>query len=168
MVARLRRKSNAAAKRGNFGTSPDGLFNDIWLSNTVRMVRVDKLKPASANDEIYKVIYPDDPTIVALRRDIAKNGVQEALIVSRDGVICSGHRRHIACLSEGITHVPFRRSSIKSTDPRFPAYLVFWNQQRVKTTPEIIREQVIRTSPEDAHNMLLIPRPEITSAFWAE
>jgi hypothetical protein len=131
----------------------------ICVSNTIEMVPLDRLKPAVINNTIYKPVDLGDPSIVALGADIAgKEQLLEPIVATLDDVIVSGHRRHAGARVAGFVTVPVRRINIFSTDPRFPHYLVSFNQQRVKTPAEHIREEVIRTSPEDAHNTLLAHR----------
>ncbi len=120
------------------------------------MVPLDRLRPATINNTIYKPVSPDDESIQKLALTIEEDGqVLESLVVTTDGVIVSGHRRHCAAGLAGVREVPVRRINIRSTDPRFEKYLVTFNQQRVKTPAEQIREEVVRTSPDDAHNALL-------------
>src|SRR5262249_30174247 len=98
--------------------------------------------------------------------EVKLRGVLEPLVVTTDGVIVSGHRRYAAAGLVGLRSVPVRRINIASTDPRFPAYLVSFNRQRVKNAGEVIREEVLRTSPENAHNQLLAHRrAESSRAF---
>ena len=133
--------------------------NPIRLSEVIEMVALDRLKPAIINDAIYKPVSLTDPSIIELGRDIAeKNQVLEALVVTPDDVIVSGHRRRGGALLAGVAEVPIRRINIHSTDPRFESYLVSYNRQRVKTAVEQIREEVVRTSPDDAYNALLMHR----------
>lgn len=152
------------------GKSKSGLvpvLDEIRLSDRIEMVQLSLLKPAKVNDVIYKPTSFDDPAIIELGRDIAEKGqVLEALAVTLDNVIVSGHRRRAGAQIAGISAVPVRRMAILSTDPRFEQMLVSFNHQRVKTIPEQVRETVIRTSPEDAHNALLMHRKiEATKAY---
>jgi hypothetical protein len=165
-----RENDTAGVEQEKNGTSPEVLetptadirpavVNDILLSNVIEWVPLARLKPARVNDRVYKPVSLDDPSIIELGRDMKEKGqVLEALVVTEDDVIVSGHRRRGGALVAGITTVPVRRINIFSTDPRFTSYLVSFNKQRVKTAAEQIREEVIRTSPEDAHNALLAHR----------
>ena len=52
---------------------------------------------------------------------ILNRGLAEPIIVSADGFILSGHRRHHACRRLGWTHVPVRRSDIwRCSERRVP------------------------------------------------
>jgi hypothetical protein len=129
-------------------TSPDGYVR----------VSLRRLIPAAVNDATYKPIDSADPATVQLAESIRRTGVVDPLVVTEDWVIVSGHRRRVACHLLGITDVLVKILPIRSTDPTFPTFLVDFNAQRVKTAAEQIREEVIRTNPEDAHNALLAHR----------
>jgi hypothetical protein len=75
---------------------------------TKQVRRLDSLKPAPENDVLYKAIAYDDPELLELARSIKERGIQEPLLVSRDGYIISGHRRRIAALIAGLDLVPVR------------------------------------------------------------
>jgi ParB-like chromosome segregation protein Spo0J len=100
----------------------------------------------------------DDPEVVALAESIRRHGLRKPLVVTRDGMILSGHRRKVACSLAGLTFVACRVEDVHSTDPAIPVLLTEDNRQRVKTAAEQVREEVIRTSPEDAQNALLAQR----------
>jgi hypothetical protein len=120
---------------------------------------LDRLRPAVINDKVYKPVDPADPAVIALGNDIReKKGLLEPIVATLDGVIVAGHRRRVGCQLAGLRRVPVRRINIRSTDPRFETCLVSFNMHRVKTPAEQIREEVVRTSPEHAHNQLLVHR----------
>ncbi len=145
-------------------SSPDDAGAPHALSDQIERISRSELRPAVLNDKVYKPVRPQDPALIDLARDIAEKGqVLEALIVTVDNVILSGHRRYCAAGLANVDVLPVRRMNIRSTDPDFGEYLVSYNRQRVKTLSEEIREEVIRTSPEDAHNPLLARR-EVESA----
>jgi hypothetical protein len=149
------RNGNRRRKRSR-DDSNIGSAQQIQVGTAVEMMAIERLKPARVNDRIYKPVDLDDPSILKLGRDMIEKGqVLEPLVVTIDNTIISGHRRRAAAEVAGFTHVPVRRINITSTDPRFESYLIAFNEQRVKTAVEQIREEVIRTSPEDAHNALL-------------
>ena len=60
----------------------------------IEKVRMSDIKPSDINKKIYQPHHED--RIVKLSNNIKKNGLMEALIVSRDGVIVSGHTRYAA------------------------------------------------------------------------
>jgi hypothetical protein len=138
-------------------TSPEGP-KGVQVGDAIERVHPRRLKPAEINNKIYRPVSQDDPTIIDLAEDIKVKGVLEALVVTPDDVLVSGHCRRAAALLAGVETVPVRRIDMLSTDPRFPDYLTSYNRQRVKTTAEQVREEVVRTSPEDAHNALLAYR----------
>jgi hypothetical protein len=69
----------------------------------VRVFELGQIFPSPENDEIYGAISQDDPEIIELARSIKAHGVQDPLIISRDGFIISGHRRWIAARLAGLT-----------------------------------------------------------------
>jgi hypothetical protein len=97
----------------------------------------------------------DDPEVIALAASIAEHGLREPIVITLDNVILSGHRRHVACQVAGLTTVPCRRDSIRSDHPQFLELLVTYNQQRVKSADERLREEVICADPEESHRRLL-------------
>jgi hypothetical protein len=118
-------------------------------------------RPARLNDEIYKPVNPDDPTIIALASSIRQQGLLEPLVLTLDRVILSGHRRFAACKLAGLRRIPVRWYDVRSTDPTFPQLLVTFNAaQREKTPAEKIREEVIQTSPDAAFVRLATARAE--------
>lgn len=120
----------------------------------IEVVAIDSIRPAYQNDSIYKPVRADDPEIVALAKNIKTNGLLEPIAVTTDNVVVSGHRRRMACIVAGLKLVPVRRLKFSSTDPRFPEMLVDYNQQRVKSPEECIREEITRTSPESSMALL--------------
>ncbi len=75
---------------------------------------IDSIIPAPENDEIYRAIAWDDPEILALARSIKERGVEEPILVSRDGYIISGHRRRIAGCRDRVTYLASRGKSCTS------------------------------------------------------
>jgi hypothetical protein len=123
------------------------------------------LQPAKLNDRIYRLVSPDDPETIDLANSIREFGVMEPFVCSLDHVIVSGHRRRVACQLVGIETVPCRLEKVWSGTPEFAALLVAFNRQRIKAAGELIREEVVRTSPNDAHAELLAYRKaELTRA----
>ncbi len=118
-------------------------------------VPLDQLCPAMLNDAIYRVVEQDDPAIIALADGMRTRGWMGAMAITTDNVIVSGHRRRVAALLAGITEVVAEVLPIASADPRFPEFLVSYNQQRVKTPAEEIAEQIALTDREEAHMRLL-------------
>ena len=121
------------------------------------MVRLCDIRPAPENDKLYRPVDPSDSAIVALSESIREHGLREPLVLSRDGYILSGHRRHAAATLAGLEHVPCRYESITRADDidGFIVLLREFNRQRVKSLDEQIREAVIDADPEEARAELL-------------
>jgi hypothetical protein len=117
-----------------------------------------QIRPAKVNDKIYRPVDPKDPSVINLAEQIRKYGQLEPIVISRDDVIVSGHRRRVASQLAGLLHVKVRRENISSTDPHFPNFLVVFNEQRVKSADEIFREQLVQIDVPDAHRRLIAHR----------
>ncbi len=126
----------------------------------IELAQLDGIRPASVNDAIYKPVDPDDPDIRDLAESIRQDGLQEPLVISRDNVLVSGHRRRVGCLLAGLRRVPVRRLGILSTDPGFERLLVTFNKTRDKDPAERVREQLVLTDPDDCYASLLSHRVE--------
>lgn len=123
------------------------------------------LIPARENGEVYRPTDPDDPAIKELARYIAQEGVLEALVVTIDNVVLSGHRRREAAILAGLSVVPCRVKNIHSNDPEFLSKLVSYNAQRVKNHAEQLREVLIKTKPDEAYEQLIEYRQEQASVL---
>jgi hypothetical protein len=119
---------------------------------------IDRIRPSRTNDLIYRPIDPADPDFLALVASIREHGVLEPLVVTRDGVIVSGHRRHAAAREAGLKTVPCRVVPISSHDKSFVQRLREFNRQRVKTTAEVLREEIVSADPKEAHRHLVAHR----------
>jgi hypothetical protein len=138
----------------------------------VRLVRLslDSIRPSPENNLIYRPVRSDDPGIQDLARSIREHGLREPIVVTRDGYILSGHRRHAACRLAGLREVDCRVEDITRANPEFETMLVEHNRQRVKGFDEVLREQVITSNPEDAYRALVEHRKasaEVTGEFIA-
>src|SRR5262245_23568677 len=110
--------------------------------------RVSSLKPSPENAQIYQ----PDSNIGPLADSILKNGCVP-LVVTRDNVIASGHRRHRGLQRNGQKFVlcfvlPKRRCEY--SDDEFVALLRQYNQQRRTTVVEQIREDMVDLDPDQA------------------
>ncbi len=65
------------------------------------------IRPSPENNQLYRPVTKDAPELRALAKSIQRDGVQEPLVVTEDGWIISGHRRHAAAKLAGLTVVPF-------------------------------------------------------------
>jgi hypothetical protein len=129
----------------------------VWLP-------VDEIRPSPENELIYRPVSLKDPEIVELARSIKTPGLKEPLVVTKDGYILSGHRRHAACRLAGIREIPCRIENITRNDPNFETTLCEYNRQRVKSLDEVVREHVISMSPASAYESLIEHRRK-TSAI---
>jgi len=109
------------------------------------------LEPAPLNDQLYDPVDESEPSFFALVGDIRENGILETIVVSGDGYILSGHRRHAAAQSLGLERISVRVRydvSYHGDPDEFLRLLASHNRQRVKTTPEQLREEVVLMSDD--------------------
>jgi hypothetical protein len=128
----------------------------------VQVRSLDAIKPAPENEDVYRPIAFDDPEIRELAKSIKKRGVLEPLLISLDGFIISGHRRHTASLLAGLETVPVKIHSIsRKDDPDgFLKLVVEMNSQRIKNATELLHESVIKIDPKSAHDQIVNDRVE--------
>ena len=120
-------------------------------------IRLDDIRPSPENDRLYRPVDPDDPQIIRLAESIRDCGMQEPLLITRDGWIISGHRRYAAAALAGLEAAPCRVESIyKDADHEtFMMLLRECNRQRVKSFDEKLREEVLSDSAGDAYEAML-------------
>jgi hypothetical protein len=121
----------------------------------VVMMHLEALMPAHQNNEVYRPVSRDDPDLQALADSIRQHGLKEPLVITRDGVILSGHRRRVACLLAGLSEVPCRVEPVFSTDPEFVQLLCEYNRQRVKSFDEVLREGIVASNPEESYRQVM-------------
>jgi hypothetical protein len=111
------------------------------------------VRPSALNDRLYKPISAKDPDIQVLARSIRQFGLKEAILISLDNFIISGHRRHMACRVAGLKSIRCKREPILSTDPVFLPLLRECNRQRIKTLDEMVRRKLFPSIrwKRDAH-----------------
>jgi ParB-like chromosome segregation protein Spo0J len=119
------------------------------------MMHLDALMPAYQNNEVYRPVSRDDPDIQALADSIRQHGLKEPLVITRDGVILSGHRRRVACLLAGLSEVPCRVEPVFSNSPEFVPLLCEYNRQRIKSFDEVLREGIVASDPEESYRRVL-------------
>lgn len=126
----------------------------------ILQIQVTELRPSPENELVYKPVLLDDPRIIELADDMRNNGVLEPLVVTRDNYIVSGHRRHAAARLAGLTSVPCRvlGRTRREYGDSYPALLADYNQQRVKSPDELVREKLVRIDPDEAYSDLLAYR----------
>lgn len=129
-------------------------------SGQVRKLPLASIRPSPVNDSVYRPPSPDDPDIQAMADSMREHGVLQAIIVTRDGFILSGHRRYCAATVAGLETVPVIEEPITRDDPAFPKLLVMHNQQRQKSIAELLAEQVVQSAGDDAHRELVQHRIE--------
>jgi hypothetical protein len=103
------------------------------------------IAPAPLNDQLYDPVDENEPSFRALVENIRENGILEPIVVSSDGYILSGHRRHAAACRLELDRIPVRiRHDVSYEGDRdeFLRLLASYNRQRVKTTAEQVREEV--------------------------
>jgi hypothetical protein len=159
MKSKNRKKQGRKGKLGHVPISANGRgkrkLGLVPIADEITHRLVSEIYPAPENDRLYKPVDPTDLDFRALVESVRAKGVLEALIVTRDGYICSGHRRHAAARIAGLETVPCRTAKIYCADPRFLAMLRDCNRQRVKTLDEVLREEVVSANPEEAYRALL-------------
>jgi hypothetical protein len=90
-----------------------------------------------------------------LAGSIRRHGVKDPLTVTRDGYILSGHRRHAASRLAGLKEVPCFIEPVTRSDPQFVELLVTYNNQRVKSFDEVVREEVVSINPKEARRAII-------------
>lgn len=132
------------------------------------MVDINSIQPSPENN-IYRPVVPDDPQVVSLSEDIRENGILEAIVVSKDGYIISGHRRHCAATLAGLDEIPVSYHDIRREDDldAFVKLLVSFNNQRMKSFDEIVREESLSQNPTEAYYTLLQERSKTACSVEA-
>jgi hypothetical protein len=125
-------------------------------------VGVLEIRPSPENDDVYGALSANDPEIWQLTQSIQEHGVQEPLLISTDRYIISGHRRRFCAIRAGLLHVPVLVHPIsRDEDPEgFKRLLVEMNSQRIKSTPVLIRESLIKIDPKAAHQQIVNDRKD--------
>jgi hypothetical protein len=126
----------------------------------IQHVPLASITPSDINDDVYRPPSMDDPDIQAMAQSMRERGVLQPLTITTDGFILSGHRRYCAAAVAGLEHVPVVVENITRDDPAFPRLLVMHNQQRQKSIAEMLAEQVVQSSGDDAHRELVQHRIE--------
>ncbi|OJW26890.1 MAG: hypothetical protein BGO49_21455 [Planctomycetales bacterium 71-10] len=116
-------------------------------------LRLNQIAPSQENLSVYAPRSDED--IRKLAESIREHGLKQRIVVTRNGVIVSGHSRYRACSLLGLDTVKCEVDDLYSWDPRFLGRLVECNRQRVKTLAEQIREHVVHYSAEDAYESLI-------------
>ena len=111
-------KPRAAGKKRNTGPKFD--------HDRILQIPTGNVRPSPENDQIYRPVDSSDPQIVALADSIRNDprGIREPLIVSTDGYIVSGHRRHCAAMVVGLAMVPCIRLRLRRDEYTADQWLV--------------------------------------------
>ena len=120
----------------------------------IEKININDITPAYINNKIYHPVNIDSPDIIELSKDIAEKGQLEPIVISNNDVIISGHRRYAAMQRLGFATVDVRRINICSWDDNFEKLLVAFNNQRVKSIDEILRESVVSKSKDEVYREL--------------
>ena len=107
------------------------------------------IEPAWLNDQLYDPVDESEPSFLALKESISEQGILEPIVVSADGYILSGHRRHTAAQCLDLKRIPIRIRydvTFHGNRDEFLRLLASYNRQRVKTTSEQLREEVVLMS----------------------
>ena len=124
----------------------------------ILLLPIEALSPAPENSLLYRPVDPQAPENIDLADSIREHGILEPLTVTKDRVIASGHRRYAAARVAGLDKVPARILPFESDDPDFVRLLTAFNQQRVKTRDEFLREIIANANPEEEYESLLTER----------
>lgn len=124
-----------------------------------RLLLIRRISPSPDNALLYRPVTEDDPATIELVTSIHDHGILEPLVVSADGYIISGHRRHMAARIAGLTKVRCRVLDIRRGDKEkasddFLRLLREHNRHRIKTRDELLREAVVSVDPDKAHRAL--------------
>jgi len=117
----------------------------------LRDVCTSAIRPVPENDTLYDPIRADDPSFQSLVDDIRQNDIINHIGVSGDGYIYDGHRRFAAAQYLQIERITVRIDPTLShtKDPdAFVRRLKSCNEQRVKTTAEVTRENLVTMEPD--------------------
>ena len=102
--------------------------------NNVFSISLQEIKPHPINSQIY-----DLSGIEELKKSIESKGLLEPLVITKDKIIISGHRRYEVIKNLGWSSVQVRRVETLSSDEEIEL-LIHSNKQRVKTCKEILNE----------------------------
>ncbi len=145
------RKTSHAKKRKTKDVSAP-----VHVSDEIVYRSIWDIEPSPENDKLYKPIDRADPDFLAFVERVRVNGITDALIITIDGYLCSGHKRFAAAWDIGLETVPCRTANIYHDDPRFLPFLRDCNRQRVKTMDEVLREEIVSAAakPDEAYEEL--------------
>lgn len=142
-----------AKRRSSIPTNP----------TTVVEVPIDWPQPSPENESVlYKPVRADDPEIIKLSESMAEYGQKEPLVLTRDGFIVSGHRRHCAARLAGFKTMDTRFEQYRRADDIDQHVLMLreHNRQRDKSDSEKVREEIVSADPEEAYRVIVEHRQQ--------
>lgn len=159
---------NGRAKRNSKASLPTrGNWRQARTRNgelgQVSILPISVLKPSKVNDALYRPVDPADPEIIKLAESIRRHGIKEPLVVTLDFFILSGHRRYAAAKLAGLVAVPVRFEPFGREDvpdDQYAELLREYNQQRVKSLDERLREELVSVDPAEAYQSLIEHRQQ--------
>lgn len=117
------------------GAQPIGATTDDGVVAVVKQMRVDQLRPHPRNDEVYG----NDSIADVLKSLKTSSDDMDPLLVTRDGTIISGHRRHRAALELKLETVPVIVSDL-TDEVEILSTLLARNCHRTKSKKQIAAE----------------------------
>jgi ParB/RepB/Spo0J family partition protein len=100
----------------------------------VKMIDIQLLHPHPRNKDIY-----GEEDIKELADQITKSGYVKPIIINKNNMVISGHRRMYACLYLGEKYIPFTREKFKDENEELERLLIE-NQYREKTMTQKAEE----------------------------
>lgn len=92
--------------------NPTTELGHVSISDKIISRKLSDIQPSPENDKLYRPIDKNDPDFKSFVETVRKNGITDPLIVTRDGYICSDHRRYAAAVVLGLDEVPTRTAEI--------------------------------------------------------
>jgi ParB-like chromosome segregation protein Spo0J len=117
----------------------------------VQIVPVNEINPSPENNEVYgPANFDNDPALHTLVRSIARLGLEEPLIVTKDNYVLSGHRRLFAVRELGWATVPVRFANVTRADATdYHRLLTEYNPQRIKSVAATLAEKLLQPITAD-------------------
>lgn len=128
----------------------------------MKYLPINVLKPHPRNSEIYKEIDPGEMEELVL--SIKKYGIKHPVIINKDNLILSGHRRWTAAKKLKAEKIPVKIESFKDKDDEL-LFLILSNQFKSKTNEQKIREGILleeieKRSKEKEQTEVIIDEPD--------
>ena len=120
-------------------------------------VPIEELRPCPRNDDLYRPPSDDDADFITILAGIRRKGQLVPATITKDRMIMDGHRRFFACRRLGIPTLKCIVRDKYSWDVT-PADLAEYNRQRVKTSDELVREEIALADPDESYEALLEER----------